>query len=82
VKNNGNQKMHYFKLLEIFLLKLLFKKDEYKINNKNFNPIKVIIITILLLISLIGIKSLVNLNKLYKLVEKECPKIIEKITKK
>jgi len=41
--------MFILRLFEIFLLQTLFGKDEYKVNSKNFNPLKILIIFIIIL---------------------------------
>lgn len=73
----------YFKLLETFVLKVLFSKDEYNITSKNFNPIRFFVITILVLNVFFTMYLLSRLNHVYVKVEAMCPAAIEElITKK
>jgi hypothetical protein len=74
--------MVYFKLLELFVLRLLLNKGEAKPTHKNFNPVKLLIITILLVGTISGIQAFINLNKLYILVEKRCPEILVELKEK
>lgn len=39
--------MGYIKILEVFILNVLFNKNEYNIFHKNFKPVKVIAILLL-----------------------------------
>lgn len=63
----------FFKLLELFLLKLLFNKDEYKFNSKNFNPIKVFTIVILFFAAIFNIYLIIKVNNFYNEVIAKCP---------
>lgn len=72
----------YFKLLETFVLKILFSKDEYKISSKNFNPIRFFVIMMLVLNVPFTIYLLSRLNHVYVTVEAKCPAVIEEIIKK
>ena len=68
----------FIKFIEIFILKILFNKDEYKITSKNFNPIRVLIITILLFNVFISFYLIFKLNIIYNELNKECPEYIKK----
>lgn len=72
----------YFKLLETFVLKILFSKDEYKISSKHFNPIRFFVIMMLVLNVPFTIYLLSRLNHVYVTVEATCPLVIEKIIAK
>lgn len=72
----------YFKLLETFVLKTLFSKDEYNITSKNFNPIRFFAITLLVLNAVFTAYLLFRLNHVYDRVELACPGVIDEIVKK
>lgn len=67
----------YFKLLELFVLKVLFNKDEYKPTSKNFNPLRFVMITLLLANVPFTIYILTKLNRIYVQIETVCPLAIE-----
>ena len=71
----------YMKLLEAFLLNSLMKKEEYTVNHKGFNPIKVVII--FTLIANVGITVYVytKLANIYEVVHLVCPNLIPLIEK-
>lgn len=70
----------FIKFIEIFILKILFNKDEYKINSKNFNPIRVFTIMILLFNVFFSFYLIFKLNIIYNELNKECPEYIKKKT--
>jgi hypothetical protein len=72
----------YFKLLETFVLKILFSKDEYNITSKNFNPIRFFVISVLVLNVFFTVYLLTRLNHVYVKVQTFCPAAIEEIIKK
>ena len=65
----------YFKLLEIFVLKVLFGKDEYNITSKHFNPLRLTVISILVLNLFFTVYLLSKLNNVYHQVEALCPAV-------
>jgi hypothetical protein len=67
----------FFIVLENFILKLFFHKDEYDIKNKNFNPVKAVVMAILITNNILGVYFFTKTLKLYNLIEKECPGAIE-----
>lgn len=71
----------YFKLLETFVLKILFSKDEYNITSKNFNPIRFFVISLLVLNVFFTAYLLTRLNRVYVKVEAVCPAAIEEMIK-
>lgn len=71
--------MIYWKILESFLLKTLFSKDEYNVNSKLFNPLKLIVIIVLVLNVVLTFYMFIKLNKIYATVETECPVVLNKI---
>lgn len=71
--------MNFFlTLLEIFILKLLFNKDEYNIKSKHFNPLKIVIIFILVSFSTFGVYLTYKFIKMADQIEKKCPALYEK----
>lgn len=66
----------YFKILEIFILKTLFSKGEYNITNKNFNPIKFIIVLFLVGNFIFTIYLLNKISTIYDHVARDCPVIL------
>jgi hypothetical protein len=66
----------YFKLLELFILKTLFRKGEYNITSKEFNPIKFFTILLLTLNVFFTIYLMTQLSKVHDIITKECPQII------
>lgn len=67
----------YFKLLELFILRTIFNKDEYKITSKNFNPIKFFIILGLVINVFFTIFLLNKLSSLSVKLSKECPSLFD-----
>lgn len=67
----------YFKLLEMFILRTIFNKDEYIFTSKNFNPIKFFIVLILFSNIFFTIYLLNQLHELYNIIQKTCPQILE-----
>jgi len=63
----------YLKLLETFVLKVLFRKDEYNITSKHFNPIRFFTIMILVLNVFFTIYLVAKLNTIYERVSLICP---------
>lgn len=66
----------YFKILELFILKILFAKGEYNITSKNFNPIKILTISFLVCNVFFNIFLLSKLSGLYIRVTNHCPDIL------
>lgn len=69
----------YFKLLETFVLRVLFGKDEYNLRSKNFNPVKVLIISLLLLNVPFTGYLYAKLSDSYELIHRFCPLLIIEI---
>ena len=63
----------YFKILEVFVLKILFSKDEYNVTSKNFNPIRFFVISVLVLNVFFTVYLLTRINHVYQKVEMFCP---------
>lgn len=71
----------FFKVLEIFVLRVLFSKEEYDINSKKFNPLKIISIIVLTLFPIITIYLHSKLSNAYVLITAVCPDITKDINK-
>lgn len=69
--------MFYFRLLELFVLKILFQKDEYNITSKNFNPIRFFLIISLVLNVFFTIYLLSKISIMYEKVYEMCPKALD-----
>lgn len=71
----------YFKLLETFVLHVLFSRDEYNVRSKNFNPVKVVIM--LLLVGNVFFSAYLygKLAESYTVIETFCPILAREIDK-
>lgn len=67
----------FIKILEKFILPLLFSKDEYNFKSNKFNPLRLIIIVILVANMFFTGYILNKLAKIYDLIQKECPAVIK-----
>ncbi len=74
--------MLYLKLLETFILRVLFTKDEYNFKSKNFSPLKVTMIAFLLFCTSGFFVMIHQTSHAYSVIESTCPGTIEKLTKK
>ena len=72
----------YFKLLETFVLKILFARDEYNISSKNFNPVRLVLISLLVLNVPFSVYLLNKIEVLYTAIEKEYPGAIKDLHEK
>jgi len=66
----------YFRLLEIFILRTLFAKDEYNFTSKAFNPIKLFIILILVGNLIFTIYLLNRLHTIHHIIYERCPELL------
>lgn len=66
----------YFRLLETFLLKIIFSKDEYNIASKSFNPVKFVVIMLLVLNVPFTIFLVMKFHKFFLMVQKMCPQLL------
>lgn len=69
--------MAYLKLLEVFVLSVLMDKTEYNFFHKNFKPLRVIAISILVGNLFFTFYLVSVLNKTHQLLEQSCPQIFE-----
>lgn len=74
--------MGYLKLLEVFVLSVLMDKTEYNFTHKNFKPVKLVMIILLMTNVIFTGYLMVVLNRTYNVIEKECPVVFDKITQK
>lgn len=68
--------MFYFKILESFLLRTLFSQGEYNITSKNFNPLKLVLIFILLANVGFTVYLMNRMAHIYELIKHSCPTIL------
>ena len=66
----------YFKILEAFLLKTLFSRNEYNITSKDFNPLKIVIVCVLLANVFFSGYLLIKIVRIYKVIQTSCPQIL------
>ena len=69
----------YFKLLELFILRTLFNKDEYNFKSKFFNPIKLFSVGLLFIGFLFSFFLLNKLSDAYLVIKLHCPNIAKDI---
>lgn len=67
----------YFKILEHFILRVLFHKDEYNITSKNFNPIRFFSIMFLVINAFFTCYLLYKMNGLYERIDSFCPAVFQ-----
>lgn len=72
--------MLYIKLLEGFILRSLFSKDEYNFKSKTFNPIKVFTILLLVLNLIFTVIIINKTSKVYTIIEQKCPVVFEELS--
>ena len=68
----------FFSILEAFVLKTIFNKDEYNFSSKNFNPVKLVVMAVLILNTIILIFFFYKMSNMYTIIEKECPAVLKK----
>lgn len=66
----------YLKLLEAFLLNSLMKREEYTINHKNFNPLKILLVFTLIINLAFTFHLYVQLSNSYNVIRMVCPNLI------
>lgn len=66
----------YLKLLEAFLLNSLMKREEYTINHKNFNPLKILLVFTLIINLAFTFHLYVKLSNSYNVIHMVCPNLI------
>lgn len=66
----------YFKLLEMFLLRIFFNKDEYNITSKNFNLIKIVFVLIATCSFVLNGFFIYKLNRIHERISVQCPQML------
>lgn len=66
--------MIFIKLLMKFLFSLLFNKGEYEVSHKNFNPIRVLLIPMIIVYA---VWVTVRLIEYHEVIEKNCTPCVE-----
>ena len=70
--------MIFVKLLMKFLFSLLFNKGEYEVSNKNFNPVRVLIIPLIIVYATWVTIRLVEYRTVIEMNCKTCIEILDK----
>lgn len=68
--------MEYISALQMFIVTVLFDKGEFNFKNKNFKPIKVMVIFVLIANVWFSAYLLNSIHRIQKRVEKDCPTIL------
>ena len=68
--------MAYLKILEVFVLSILMDKTEYNFFHKNFKPLK--LVTVIILVGNLFFTGylVMVLDRTYKKLEKACPQVL------
>lgn len=70
--------MIFVKLLMKFLFSLLFSKGEYEVSNKNFNPVRVLLIPLIICYAIWATIRLVEYRTVIEINCKTCVEILDK----
>lgn len=70
--------MIFVKLLMKFLFSLLFNKGEYEVSNKNFNPVRVLIIPLIIVYSVWVTIRLVEYRTVIEINCQSCVEILDR----
>lgn len=73
--------MIYLRLLEKFLTTILFSKNEYNINSKDFNPLRFLVTCFLVFNVGFSVYLMSHMVKVYDKVNAMCPIVIAEIEK-
>lgn len=71
----------YLKFLEKFLTSVLLSKDEYNINSKHFNPVRVVVTTFLVLNFVFTFYLVTEMANIHDEIAVSCPGVLEKVKK-
>lgn len=71
----------FFIALLKFIKSTFFREDDFNFKSKNFNPIRTILIILLIINFFFTLFLFSKINKLILLIEKDCPTLYEKIIK-
>lgn len=69
--------MGYIKILEVFVLNILFSKNEYNVFHKNFKPVKVLVILFLVGNLFFSIYLINVIMKINSNVHEICPDVFK-----
>lgn len=70
----------YVKILEVFLLQILFNKDEYNFNSHKFNPLKILVVIALGTFPITTLYLYSKLSDAYVIIEYYCPNLAKDIS--
>ena len=70
--------MIFVKLLMKFLFSLLFNKGEYQVSNKNFNPVRVLVIPLIIVYSVWVTIRLVEYRTVIEINCQSCVEILDR----
>ena len=70
--------MIFVKLLVKFLFSLLFNKGEYEVSNKNFNPVRVLLIPLIIAYAVWVTIRLVEYRTVIEINCKTCVQLLDK----
>lgn len=68
--------MEFVLALQAFIISVLFKKDDYNFTKKTFNPVKVIINTLIIGNMWFTGYLIMTLHHVQKVVEEKCPAVV------
>ena len=68
--------MEFVLAVQAFIVSVLFKKDDYNFTKKTFNPVKVIINTLIIGNIWFTGYLIVTLQHVQKVVEEKCPAVL------
>ena len=71
--------MEFALALQAFIVSVLFKKDDYNFTKKTFNPVKVIINTLIIGNIWFTGYLIVTLQHVQKVVEDKCPAVLPSV---
>lgn len=67
----------YFRILEVFVLSVMFQKDELNFRHKNFKPLRVLFLMVVGLNFVFSIYVSVKLYHAHTAIVAKCPQIYE-----
>lgn len=73
--------MPYLKILETFVLTVLMDKTEYNFFHKNFRPIRLFTILILVGNVIFTVYLLSKIDRVHKVIVTKCPAVFERAAK-
>ena len=67
----------YFKLLEVFVLSVMFQKDELNYRHRNFKPLRVLFLMVVAMNFFFTGFLIVKLYTAHEVITKVCPQLYE-----